>query len=140
MAIRPEGQGDVTKTHLAWVAEENIPDVTSPVSNGELLFTVNSGGIMACWDVKTGKKVWDHDYEMEFQASPVLAGDRIYIFSGKNAAMIVQAGREFKQLARIEMDDKFYASPAIVQNRIYLRGAKQLYCIGTKDSATIAGK
>jgi len=135
IAIRPDGHGDVTRTHVAWVAEENIPDVTSPVSNGELVFTISSGGLLTCWDAKTGKKVWDHDFELEFQASPTLVGDRLYLFSGKNAALVVPAGREFKQLARMEMEDKFYASPAIVQNRMYLRGLKQLYCIGAKEAA-----
>jgi outer membrane protein assembly factor BamB len=86
--------------------------------------------------LKTGNKIWDHDFEIEFQASPTLVGDRIYLFSGKNAAIVLQAGREFKQLARNEMDDKFLASPAFAQNRIYLRGAKQLYCIGAKEGTT----
>ena len=53
-SIRPDGQGDVTKTHLGWVAEDGIPDVTSPVSNGELVFLLDSSGIVTCYDAKDG--------------------------------------------------------------------------------------
>ena len=56
VALRPDGAGDVTKSHVAWTAEENIPDVTSPVSNGELVFTVTSSGLLTCFDAKDGEK------------------------------------------------------------------------------------
>src|SRR5438128_1800588 len=53
-AIRPDGQGDVTKTHLGWMAEDGIPDITSPVSNGELVFVIDTGGMLTCYDAKDG--------------------------------------------------------------------------------------
>jgi outer membrane protein assembly factor BamB len=129
VALRPDGSGDVTKTHVAWTVENNIPDVTSPVANSELAFTVTSGGILTCFDVKDGKKVWEHDFEMEVQSSPSLVGDRLFFIGTKGVAVVVAAGREFKEIARSNLADKFLASPAFADGRMFLRGATNLWCI-----------
>ena len=131
MAIRADGQGNVTKTHLAWKFEDNVPDVTSPISNGELIFMITTSGMLTCLDAKDGKKQWDHDYETEFHASPSLAGNRIYIFSQKGTAVVVEAAREFKELFRTEMGDGFHASPAFGEDKIFLRGLTNVWCLGT---------
>jgi len=130
IAIRPDGLGDVTKTHVAWTNEDSIPDITSPASNGELVFMVSTSGMMTCLDAKNGKKVWEHDFEMECHASPTIAGSRVYIFGQKGAAVIVEAAREYKELFRTEMGDAFHASPAFVDDRIYLRGLTNVWCLG----------
>jgi outer membrane protein assembly factor BamB len=129
LAIRPDGQGDVTKTHVAWVTEENVPDVTSPVSNGELVFTLTTGGLLTCFDAKDGKKQWEHDFDMECHASPSLAGNRLYLISQKGAAVVVEAARQFKELFRTEMGDAFHASPAFAPGKIFLRGVTNVYCL-----------
>ena len=129
-AIRPDGQGNVSKTHVAWGFEDNVPDVTSPLSNGELVFMITTSGMLTCLDAKDGKKQWDHDYEAEFHASPSLAGNRLYLFSQKGTALVVAAAREFKELSRTEMGDGFHASPAFAEDRIYLRGLTNVWCLG----------
>ena len=131
MAIRPDGQGNVTKTHMAWKFEDNVPDVTTPLSNGELVFTITTSGMLTCLDAKDGKKQWDHDYETEFHASPSLAGNRLYLFSQKGTAAVVEAAREFKELFRTEMSDGFHASPAFAADKIFLRGLTNVWCLGT---------
>jgi outer membrane protein assembly factor BamB len=138
MAVRPDGAGDVTKTHVAWTAEDNIPDITSPASNGELVFIATSGGIVACYDAKDGKKVWEHDFEMEVQSSPAIVGGRLFIIGTKGVAVAAEAGRQFKEIARSHLADKFLASPAFADGRMFLRGATNLFCIGpTNDKAAI---
>jgi len=129
MAIRPDGQGDVTKTHVAWVNEDNVPDVTSPVSNGELLFTLTTSGLLTCLNAKDGKKQWEHDFEMEFHASPSLAANHLYLFGQKGAAVVVEAAPQFKELYRTEMGDAFHASPAFAPGKIFLRGVTNVFCI-----------
>jgi outer membrane protein assembly factor BamB len=104
--------------------------VTSPVANGELVFTVTTGGMVSCFDTKDGKKLWEHDYEMECHASPTLAGDRLYFFSQKGAAVVVAAAREYKELFRTEMGDMIHASPAFMPERIILRGVTNVWCVG----------
>jgi outer membrane protein assembly factor BamB len=136
LAIRPEGQGDVTKTHVAWTEEENVPDIASPVSNGELLFTLSTGGMLTCIDPKDGKKVWEHDFDMEFHASPIVAGNRIYLFSQKGTAFVVEAARQFKEVLHTEMGDSFQASPAFAANTLFLRGVTNLWAIRASASLT----
>jgi len=130
MAIRPDGQGDVTKTHVVWSSEDNVPDVTSPLSNGELVFMITTAGMLTCLDAKDGKKQWDHDYDMEFHASPSVAGDRLYLFGQKGTALVIQAAREFKELFRTEMGDGIHASPAFAPDKIFLRGVTNVWCLG----------
>ena len=88
----------MTKTHVAWTSEDNIPDIASPVSNGNLVFLSNGSGQLTCVDGKTGKKLWDHEYEMECHASPSLANGHVYLFSTKGAAIVADAAKEFKEL------------------------------------------
>ena len=130
LAIRPDGQGDVSKTHIAWSSEESVPDVTSPTSNGELVFDLTTSGMLTCLDAKDGKKQWEHDFEMEFHASPSIAGNKLYLFSQKGTAFVVDASRQFKEVFRAEMGDGFHASPAFAQDRIYLRGITNVWCVG----------
>jgi outer membrane protein assembly factor BamB len=128
-AIRPEGQGDITKSGVAWTTEENVPDVTSPVSNGELAFTITTSGMLTCFDAKDGKKLWEHDYDLEFHASPGIAGNGVYLFGQKGAAVVVEAGRQFKELYRTEMGDTFHASPVFLDGRIIMRGVTNVWCL-----------
>ncbi|HEV7406544.1 MAG TPA: PQQ-binding-like beta-propeller repeat protein [Chthoniobacteraceae bacterium] len=128
-AIRPDGHGDVTKTHLLWSREDNIPDVTSPASNGDLVFFIDTGGTLTCCDAKDGKKQWQQEMGEECNASPSLAGDRLYLFTKKGTMIVVEAARTFKELARSPLGEPVLASPAFAQHRIFVRGLKRLLCL-----------
>jgi outer membrane protein assembly factor BamB len=130
MAIRANGTGDVTKTQIVWSSEDFVPDISSPATDGELLFTLSTGGLLTCYDIKDGKKQWDHDYDSEFHASPAIAGKKVYLFSRKGQAVVVEAARQFKEVFRTEMPDAFSSSPAIAQENIFLRGATNVWCLG----------
>jgi outer membrane protein assembly factor BamB len=130
MAIRPDGKGDVTKSHVAWEAEDNIPDISSPVGNGELVFAVTTPGMLTCYDAKTGKKQWEQDLAMECNASPTLVDDKLYIVTTKGLTLMVEAGRAFRELGRNDLGEKVYATPAFVRGRIFVRGVEHLFCIG----------
>ena len=131
LAIRPDGTGDVTKTHIQWSAEDNVPDVTSPAANDELIFTISTSGQLTCFDLKDGKKQWEHDFETEFHASPAIAAGRIYLFSQKGRAIVLEAGRQFKEIFQTQMDDSFHASPAFVGDNVILRGLTNIWCLGS---------
>ncbi len=131
-AIRPDGQGDVTKTHLGWMGEDGIPDITSPVSNGELVFVIDSAGMLTCYDAKDGRKQWDQDFVQECNASPSIAGNRLYLLTKKGALVVVEVARAFKELGRSSLGEQVFASPAFTGNRIFVRGAKHLICIEGK--------
>ena len=132
VAIRTGGTGNVTETHVAWFAEDDIPDICSPLSTGEHVYILTSDGFLTCYQLKDGKKVYDHDIEKNFNASPSLVGGRIYMLSIKGVMFIIQAGPEYKEITTCELGEKCYASPAFTDGRIYIRGLENLYCIGTK--------
>lgn len=132
LALRPDGAGDVAKTHVAWTFADSVPDVTSPASNGECVFFVTSSGVLTCLDAQSGAKQWDHDFSTEIQSSPGIAGNRLYLVATDGHAWVLEAGRAYKELGHGTLDDKFYASPAFAGGRLYLRGNARLYCLGDK--------
>jgi hypothetical protein len=111
------------------VGEDGIPDITSPVSNGELVFVVNSDGMLTCYDAKDGSKQWEHDLSEECNASPSIAGNHLYIFTKKGKMIVAEVAREFKEVGRSSLGEPVFASPAFAGNRIFVRGVKHLICI-----------
>ncbi len=139
LALAPDGSGDVTETHVKWKAEDNIPDVTGPVSDGELVFTITSGGALMCFDLKTGEKLWEQDLKTEVQATPAIAGRRLYVLCTDGTTIVAEVGRAFKELARNALGaEKFVASPAFVRGRIFVRGLEHLYCLGATAAPAAA--
>jgi outer membrane protein assembly factor BamB len=136
MAIRPDGQGDVTKSHIAWTSDENVPDIASPVTNGELVFTVTTAGLLTCFDARDGKKQFEKDLSLECESSPSISGNRLYVFSANGPVVVAEVARQFNELARSDMGEKVFASPAFARGRIYVRGATHLFCLGTKTTAS----
>jgi outer membrane protein assembly factor BamB len=130
LALRPDGAGDVTKTCVAWATEENIPDIASPISNGDLVFTVTSSGMATCFAASDGKKIWEKPVDIEVQASPGIMGGRLFILGEHGPLVMLQAGRELLEIGRIELADKFVASPAFANGHVFLRGMTNLYCLG----------
>ena len=77
-----------------------------------------------------GKLVYEHELDMEFNASPSLAGGRLYLLSKDGVMLIVEAGGEYKEVGRCELGETTTASPAFADGRIYIRGRRNLFCIG----------
>lgn len=131
-AIRPDGRGDVTETHLAWRGEDGLPDIASPVSNGKQVWLLTSGGMLTCYDLPGGAKLWEKDLKGEFISSPSIVGEKLLLISRTGNVTFLQAGPEFKELGSAVVGEKCETCPAFVDGRIYLRGEKNLYCIGRK--------
>lgn len=133
VAIKPDGKGDVTETHIAWVSEEGGPDICSPVSNGKSIFLLATEGLLECYNVSDGKRLWEKDLQEYFMASPSLVGNNLYLLSEKGIMFIAEAESEYKELAKCELNEKCHASPAFADGRIYIRGVENLYCIGNSN-------
>jgi outer membrane protein assembly factor BamB len=138
LAIKPDGIGNITRTHCVWTNEDSIPDITSPATDGRLLFNLTSSGVLTCLDVTDGKKQWEHDLELEFHASPAVADGKLYLFSLKGTALIVEAGRQFKELFRTEMGEGFEASPAFADGQIFVRGETNLWCLESSPERLVS--
>lgn len=129
-AIRPDGSGDVTKTHVAWTFEDIVPDVPTPVARGDLGFFLESSGYLGCCDLKKGKLLWEQEFDDRFYSSPVIAGDRLYLVSRKGNVFVIKADRKFEEIGRAKLGEPCDTSPAFCNGRIYIRGAKHLFAIG----------
>jgi outer membrane protein assembly factor BamB len=135
LAIRPDGQGDVTDTHVAWQTTRDCAYVPSPIiaGGGRYLLVVADGGIASCFEAQTGERRWRERIGPHFSASPVEADGRVFFLSDRGVTTIIRAGPEFNVVSKNELGEDCYASPAVSQGRIYIRGEKHLYCIGIRN-------
>jgi len=130
VAIKPDGQGDVTETHIAWRMEEGGPDICSPVANDQYVYLMESEGLLICCNVQTGEKLYEHDLRESFTASPSMVADKLYLLDMKGVMHIAEVGPEYKEITTCALGEECFASPAFANGRIYIRGDKNLYCIG----------
>lgn len=130
-AIKPDGSGDVTETHLAWKQEDaGLPDMCSLLCDGPRVYTLVFG-ILYAFDAKTGKALWEHDTKVKFEASPSLFNGKLHLLGSKGEWLSGTADDQgFKETGRNKLGEDIGASPAFMPGRIYLRGEKNLYCIG----------
>jgi outer membrane protein assembly factor BamB len=129
-SIRPGGVGDVTDSHVDWVVARGGPFVPSPILVGEQLYLIDDQGIASCLNARNGQRVWQKRLLGEYTVSPVAAGDRIYFINDAGETTVVKAfTRQYEELARNSLGEPVYASPALAGGRLYLRGAKHLFCI-----------
>jgi outer membrane protein assembly factor BamB len=128
-AVRPDGHGNVTDSHVAWKLDKNVPFMPSPTIAGDLIYLVNDNGIISCVEAKTGKPVWKHRVGGNFEASPIAAEGRVYFFSDDGPVTVIAAGRKYKELAVNSLDQGFLASPAVSGKTLFLRTKTHLYRI-----------
>jgi outer membrane protein assembly factor BamB len=130
-AIRADGTGTVTETHIAWKAEDNLPDTCSPLCTGPRVYLLTSTGLLTCFDTAGGAKLWEHELGENCQASPTLAGGRIHVLTQSGAMIIVDDAAEYREVGRHELGEEgCAASPAFIDGAILLRSATRLWCIG----------
>jgi outer membrane protein assembly factor BamB len=129
-AIRPTGSGNVTKTHVAWQKEKDCSYVPSPIAIGPYFLVVSDTGVATCFEARTGKSLWRERLGPHYSASLVTANGLAYFLSDKGVMTIVRPGPPFEIVAKNELGEETYASPAISNSQIFLRGIEHLYCIG----------
>jgi outer membrane protein assembly factor BamB len=128
VAVRPDGNGDVTQTHVSWNTGDTVSRRPSQLLVGDLLFMISDNGIASCWEAKTGEVIWQNRLpDRNYWASPVYTDGKIYFFSKEGSIPVIEAGRKFKLLANNKLDDGFNASPAIVGKSMILRTFTHLY-------------
>jgi outer membrane protein assembly factor BamB len=110
--------------------EGGLPDVSSPVATEKYVLLAADDGLVTCLDAPTGKKLWTHEFDLGFDSSPVIAGDRVYLVDKKGFTSVVKLGDQFELLAKNALGEETGCTPAIPKGRIYLRTRKNLYCIG----------
>lgn len=129
-AVQPDGNGDVTSSKIVWTTTEGAPYVPSPLAVGDWFFTSSFVGTAAyCFEAATGTVLWKEPMGLH-HASPVSAGGLVYFLNDEGVMHVVKAQPVFELVARNELGEKTYASPALSDGQIFLRGFEHLYCIG----------
>jgi outer membrane protein assembly factor BamB len=136
-AVRVDGQGDVTNTHVAWKVGQDAPKTPSPVLVEDLLYMVSDEGVVTCLEAATGKQVWRERIGGNYAASPIYADGRLYFFSQQGKATVLKAGRTCEVLATNTLESGFMASPAVSEKALFLRTKTHLYRI---ESGVSGGK
>jgi outer membrane protein assembly factor BamB len=135
LAIRADGEGDVTDTHLAWRTTKGAPLTPSVVLVGEELYAVSDMGVASCFDAKTGKVHWQERLDGNYSASPLAAEGRIYFQNETGTGTVIKASREFTKLATNSLEDRTLASYGVAENSLFIRTAGHLYRIGSAPAS-----
>lgn len=130
LAVRVDGRGDVTKSHVVWELRRGAPHTPSPLLVGDELYIVSDIGIATCLDAKTGITRWQTRLGGNYSASPVFADGRIYFFSEEGDATIIAPGKEFRRITTNTLDGMTLASMAVSRGSLFIRTHTNLYRIG----------
>ena len=117
---------------VVWENFEYLPDVSSPVAYKDYVFFTTSYGDMVCINQKEGAVLWHHEFDNGFYGSPVIADGKLYAIDRTGTTSIVEAGKEFKLIGQSSIGEKSDCTPAFASGMMYIRGYKNLYCIGKK--------
>ena len=129
IAVRPDGSGDVTDTHVAWRLRRGAPHTPSPLLVGDALYVVSDQGVVTCVDAATGETRWRERIGGNYSASPVFADGRIYFQSEEGKTTVAAPGAEFRALATNQLDGATLASMAVSEGALFLRTSTHLYRI-----------
>lgn len=129
VAIKPDGKGDVTESHVVWSSDKGGVYVPSPVCTDEYVYTTMTNGQVYCTDVSKGDILWVEDMGKQY-SSPVLADGLVYMPNDDGIITVIKPGPKPEFIAKNSIGEKMFASPVISNGKIYLRTYQHLYCIG----------
>jgi len=129
-AIRPDGSGNVTKTHVVWRDTAGASYVPSPIAIGDYFLVVADNGVASCFVAETGERHWRERLPGGHSASIIAANGLAYFISDEGIVSVLKPGPGFKVIAQSEVGENVYASPAVYGDQFFIRGEEHLFCIG----------
>lgn len=115
---------------ILWQWDEALPDSSSPVATHDYVFLPTAFGVVSCLDAKSGKVFWEHEFGQGFCSSPILVKDRVYLIDLSGNMHIFKATKTFELLGKSDIGEPVYATPAFVGDAVYIRGLRNLFCVG----------
>ncbi|MFP5260679.1 MAG: PQQ-binding-like beta-propeller repeat protein [Blastocatellia bacterium] len=138
MAIRLGGTGDITDSaNILWKYQKGTAYVPSPILYGDYVYLMTDAGILTCIDVKTGEVKYEGGrvpVPAKFMASPVAFDGKILLTSEDGDTFVLKAGPTFEVVRTNSLAEPVFASPAIARGKIFIRGERNLYCIGARET------
>jgi len=121
---------DVKTKAILWEADEYLPEAASVLAYNGLVVVATSYGVMACYDLKSGEKYWEHDVGKTIYSSPMFADGKIFMMDNDGVMRVYEFAKEMKLISENKLGEKAGTTPAFANGKIYIRGDKDLYCIG----------
>jgi outer membrane protein assembly factor BamB len=124
----------VTKTHIKWKLPK-VPDgsIGSPVAVGDYLYRLQNPDILKCYHMADGKEQYSERLNgASAIPSPVATADGRIYFANGGKSFVVQAGPKVELLGTNDLGDPSHASPAVADGRLFIKGGRNVYCIGSK--------
>ncbi len=137
-AVKTDGQGDVSDTHVAWKLGRHIGVYSSPILVDGLIYTAADENYVTCVEAATGQLVWTDRIGGKYAASPIYADGRLYFFSQQGTATVLRPGRSLSVLATNTLADGFMASPAVSGRALFLRTKTHLYRVESSASDRVS--
>lgn len=131
IAVKMGDKGDVTAKNLAWQKSKATPYVPCLLARGDHVFSVTDKGMAACYLARTGEEVWSKRLtDGDITASPVMVDGKVYAVANDGSVFVFEAAPTFKLLAKNAVGEPVSSTPAVADNRLFIRGNKHLFCIG----------
>jgi outer membrane protein assembly factor BamB len=130
LAIKPDGKGDITDSHVVWKTNRGVPHTASPLLVDEEIYMVSDAGIATCLNAKTGEEIWKERLGGKFSSSPIFAAGHAYFLSEDGKTVVMQLGDRHKVIATNELKEKTQASFAVDGKSLFIRTENNLYKIG----------
>lgn len=128
-AVKTDGHGDVTDTHVAWKLKSRVGKYASPILVDGLIYTAAEESFISCIDARNGETVWTERVGGKFAASPIYADGRLYFFDQQGIGLVLKPGRQLEVLATNTLSNGLMASPAVAGKALFLRSKTHLYRI-----------
>lgn len=134
LAIRPDGRGNVTDTHIAWRTRNAAAYVPSPAMIDTYFVVVTDRGVGSCFEAASGERLWKERIGSEsFSSSPVVIGGLGYFLDEAGTTHVIRPGKKLDIVTENPLGEACSASPAVSDGQIFIRSERHLWCVGEKD-------
>jgi hypothetical protein len=136
LAIRPDGVGDITRSHIHWHESKTIAKkasyVPSPLAVGRYFYVISDLGYLSCFESQTGKRIFLEQLGRHHSASPILADEHVYLTDDDGITYVLKGNGAFDVVSRNPLGEECFSSPAVSHGQIFIRTLHHLYCIGKR--------
>jgi len=133
LGVKPDGLGNITQTHIVWRTNKGVSYVPSPISEGDYFVIVSDSGVASCFHAATGQQYWNERVGPHAHSSIVSANGLVYCTTDNGATTVIKPGPTFEVVAQNAIGEPCFSSPAISDGKIFVRGAKHLFCFAAKS-------